>query len=203
MVADGPAGLDALPGLFSADPGGPAANRVLGLLAAHRLRGYAGSQLIAVEADAPVFRSTTGEALTRFGIYKIVRRHAGHLDDARARRRVSPHTFRHTAVICTAVAARGTAESGVSQLVPHEYEVLGEARPKRDDGKHHRAIQNRADQTRGPWRSLAEVELVTAEYVDWYNNKRLHTAIGGIPPVEHEAAYYAQTQPQPVAGPKT
>src|SRR5205823_5928506 len=35
-------------------------------------------------ADAPVFSSATGEALTRFGIYKIVRRHAGHLDDARA-----------------------------------------------------------------------------------------------------------------------
>ena len=43
--------------------------------------------------------STTGEALTRFGIYKIVRRHAGHLDDARTDRRVSPHIFRHTAAV--------------------------------------------------------------------------------------------------------
>ena len=42
----------------------------------------------------------------------------------------------------------------------------------------------------GPWRSLADVELATAEYVDWYNTRRLHTAIGGIPPAEHEAAYY-------------
>ena len=50
-------------------------------------------------ADAPVFSSTTGEALTRFGIYKIVRRHAGHLDDARTNRRVSPHLFRHTAAM--------------------------------------------------------------------------------------------------------
>jgi integrase/recombinase XerD len=49
--------------------------------------------------DAPVFRSATGEALTRFGIYKIVRRHAGQLDDVRAERRVSPHTFRHTAAV--------------------------------------------------------------------------------------------------------
>ena len=46
-------------------------------------------------ADAPVFLSTTGDPLTRFGIYKIVRRHAGHLDDERANRRVSPHIFRH------------------------------------------------------------------------------------------------------------
>jgi len=50
-------------------------------------------------ADAPVFRSTTGEALTRFGIYKIVRRHAGHLDDPHTSRRVSPHIFRHTAAV--------------------------------------------------------------------------------------------------------
>jgi site-specific recombinase XerD len=51
------------------------------------------------EADTPVFRSATGEALTRFGIYKIVRRHAGQFDDARIERRVSPHTFRHTAAV--------------------------------------------------------------------------------------------------------
>ncbi|MGH9007952.1 MAG: tyrosine-type recombinase/integrase [Acidimicrobiales bacterium] len=49
--------------------------------------------------DTPVFCSGTGEALTRFGIYKIVRRHAGNLDDARTNRRVSPHIFRHTAAM--------------------------------------------------------------------------------------------------------
>jgi site-specific recombinase XerD len=50
-------------------------------------------------ADMPVFRSATGEALTRFGIYKIVRRHAGRFDEARSSRRVSPHLFRHTAAV--------------------------------------------------------------------------------------------------------
>jgi integrase/recombinase XerD len=49
--------------------------------------------------DAPVFVSTTGKPLTRFGIYKIVRRHAGHFDDARTDRTVSPHIFRHTAAV--------------------------------------------------------------------------------------------------------
>jgi transposase InsO family protein len=33
-----------------------------------------------------------------------------------------------------------------------------------------------------PWRGLAHVELATAEWVDWFNNRRLHTAIGDIPP---------------------
>jgi site-specific recombinase XerD len=51
------------------------------------------------QADMPVFRSATGQALTRFGIYKIVRRRAGQLDDARTERTVSPHTFRHTAAV--------------------------------------------------------------------------------------------------------
>ena len=55
----------------------------------------------------------------------------------------------------------------------------------------------------GPWRSLADVELATAEYVEWFNTRRLHTAIGGVPPAEYEAAYYAQPQPEPEAGPKT
>jgi putative transposase len=53
----------------------------------------------------------------------------------------------------------------------------------------------------GPWKTLADVELATAEYVDWFNTRRLHTAIGGVPPAEYEAGYYAQNQPQSEAGP--
>lgn len=53
----------------------------------------------------------------------------------------------------------------------------------------------------GPWKTLADVELATAGYVDWFNTRRLHTAIGGVPPAEYEAAYYAQTQPPPETGP--
>lgn len=49
--------------------------------------------------ETPVFRSATGGALTRFGIYKIVRRHTGHLDNDRTGRRTSPHIFRHTAAV--------------------------------------------------------------------------------------------------------
>jgi putative transposase len=44
---------------------------------------------------------------------------------------------------------------------------------------------------RGPWRTLPDVELGTAEWVQWYNARRLHSAIGWIPPDEYEAAYYA------------
>ena len=48
--------------------------------------------------EAAVF-TAHGQPLTRFGIYKIVRRHAAGLDDPRTGRRVSPHTFRHTAAV--------------------------------------------------------------------------------------------------------
>lgn len=50
------------------------------------------------DLHAPVFASN-GRALTRSGIYKIVRRHASSLDDPRTGRSISPHTFRHTAAV--------------------------------------------------------------------------------------------------------
>jgi putative transposase len=48
---------------------------------------------------------------------------------------------------------------------------------------------------RGPWHSLADIELATAEWVDWFNAKRLHSAIGYVPPAEYESTYYAELQP--------
>ncbi len=42
----------------------------------------------------------------------------------------------------------------------------------------------------GPWRSLEHVELTTAEWVDWWNHRRLHSAIGSIPTAECEARYH-------------
>ncbi len=50
---------------------------------------------------------------------------------------------------------------------------------------------------RGPWRTLDDVEIATLEYVDWFNNRRLHTELGDIPPAEHEATHYRQITPTP------
>ena len=52
---------------------------------------------------------------------------------------------------------------------------------------------------RKPWRTIEEVELATAEWVDWFNHRRLYEYCGDIPPVELEAAYYSQQQ-RPAAG---
>ena len=43
---------------------------------------------------------------------------------------------------------------------------------------------------RGPWRTADQVELATLEWVQWWNQQRLHGALDHIPPAEHEAIYY-------------
>ena len=48
---------------------------------------------------------------------------------------------------------------------------------------------------RHPWRSVEQVELATLEWVWWFNNQRLHSEIGNVPPVEIEQAYYAEKDP--------
>ena len=38
----------------------------------------------------------------------------------------------------------------------------------------------------GPWQDAGHVTVATAEWVSWYNNDRLHSACGDIPPSEYE-----------------
>jgi putative transposase len=42
----------------------------------------------------------------------------------------------------------------------------------------------------GPWRSVAQVELATAEWVDFWDTRRLHEACVYLPPAEFEAAHH-------------
>jgi putative transposase len=39
---------------------------------------------------------------------------------------------------------------------------------------------------KGPWKSIDDLEIAVAEYIDWFNHRRLHGEIGLIPPAEHE-----------------
>ena len=43
---------------------------------------------------------------------------------------------------------------------------------------------------KGPWKDVDELEIAIAEYIDWFNHRRLHGEIGLIPPAEHEDNYY-------------
>jgi putative transposase len=51
----------------------------------------------------------------------------------------------------------------------------------------------------GPYRTLADVEYATAGWVDWYNNRRLHSSLDYLTPVEFEQAHHAalNREPQP------
>ncbi len=45
---------------------------------------------------------------------------------------------------------------------------------------------------RGPWKNIDDLEIAVAEYVDWFNHRRLHGETGLVPPAEYEDSYYRQ-----------
>ena len=48
---------------------------------------------------------------------------------------------------------------------------------------------------RGPLQRLGDVELITADYVAWYNQQRLMHRLGRVPPTEAEATYFVKPWP--------
>ncbi|ANZ21718.1 Putative transposase for insertion sequence element IS986/IS6110 [Streptomyces noursei ATCC 11455] len=48
---------------------------------------------------------------------------------------------------------------------------------------------------KGPWTGINDIEIAVAEYIDWFNQRRLHGELGHITPAEHEAAYFAAEPP--------
>lgn len=48
----------------------------------------------------------------------------------------------------------------------------------------------------GSWNTVSQVTVATSEWVHWYNNVRLHSWCGDVPPLEFEQAYW---QPSPMA----
>jgi transposase InsO family protein len=43
------------------------------------------------------------------------------------------------------------------------------------------------------WRTRSQLELAIVEYIGWFNHRRLHEALGDIPPVEYEVLHAAAT----------
>ena len=43
---------------------------------------------------------------------------------------------------------------------------------------------------KGPWKNTDDLEIAVAEYIDWFNHRRLHGEIGLVPPVEFEEHHY-------------
>lgn len=49
---------------------------------------------------------------------------------------------------------------------------------------------------RKPWKTVDHVEYTTAEWIDWFNHRRLYEYCGDGPPIEAEQHYYALHQTQ-------
>src|SRR3954471_24787138 len=49
---------------------------------------------------------------------------------------------------------------------------------------------------KGPWRDINHLEVAVAEWVDWYNQRRLHGELGHVPPAEYERLNAATRQPE-------
>jgi putative transposase len=52
---------------------------------------------------------------------------------------------------------------------------------------------------KGPWRNVEHVEWATLNYVDWFNNRRIHESLGYVPPVEFEAHYDGPNESESLA----
>ena len=52
---------------------------------------------------------------------------------------------------------------------------------------------------RRPWRNVGHVEVETAAYLDWFNNKRLYEYCGDMPPAKLEAIFYSNLKANGVA----
>ena len=47
---------------------------------------------------------------------------------------------------------------------------------------------------KGPWKNIDDLEIAVAEYIDWFNHRRLLEPIGNVPPAEAEERYWTQTE---------
>ena len=87
------------------------------------------------------------------------------------------------------------AEAGVEPSVGSKGDSYDNALAETINGLYKAELIHR----RAPWKTKAAVELVTLEWVAWFNHHRLLEPIGYIPPPEAEANYYRQLASQPAA----
>jgi len=78
----------------------------------------------------------------------------------------------------------------MTTLSPKASSISGLTRPHRGHGPLH-MFKTEVIKFLGPWRSVGQVEWETLKWVDWYNNTRLHSAIGYVTPNEAEEAFCA------------
>ncbi|OXC87696.1 hypothetical protein BMR85_029190 [Achromobacter sp. KAs 3-5] len=53
---------------------------------------------------------------------------------------------------------------------------------------------------KGPFTSIEDLEIAVAEYIDWFNHRRVHGEIRLVPPVEFEDVYHHENPVPAPAG---
>ncbi|MFE7810466.1 integrase core domain-containing protein [Streptomyces sp. NPDC057433] len=49
----------------------------------------------------------------------------------------------------------------------------------------------------GPWRDFEQVERAIFQWVTWYNEERLHSALDYVPPAEYERDFQRSLEEEP------
>ncbi|MEU2744018.1 integrase core domain-containing protein [Streptomyces sp. NPDC007095] len=49
----------------------------------------------------------------------------------------------------------------------------------------------------GPWKNPAQVERAIFQWVTWYNEERLHSALDYVPPAEYERDFWQSQEQTP------
>ncbi len=111
------------------------------------------------------------------------RRHHQHLDG------VIHHSDRGSQYLSIRYTER-LAEAGGVRSVGSKGDGYDNAVAETVHGLYKAELINR----RGPWRSAIQVEMATAEWVDWWNHRRLHGAADNLPPAEYERRWREQVE---------
>ncbi len=70
--------------------------------------------------------------------------------------------------------------------------TVGDSYGQRPGRVRDRALQDRVHQAGRTLAGRDDLELATLGWVHWFNEHRLHSSIGHVPPIEYEQAYYRQ-----------
>jgi putative transposase len=57
-------------------------------------------------------------------------------------------------------------------------------------GAFHSLFKSELLRNKRSWRSVDDLDIAVAEYIDWFNRRRLYGEIGLVPPAEFEEQHY-------------
>src|SRR5699024_3780009 len=87
-------------------------------------------------------------------------------------------------------SSEALSEAGITGSIGTVGDALDNAQMEQSLGLFKNEVIDHEQATSRSWRA---VEKATASWVHWFNNERLHSSIGDIPPLEYEQNHYDST----------